>query len=459
MFPLAVLPAQYAGTLEVFETSRIDARSNQPFTIAPNPPPREVIIAADASFIPTVRLRANDRRWDYMLSYSPTFSVTDVELTPYAQPVVLNAGAASIGWHNRSVRLVLSEFGSYGVENLAYLYATPVAGQTTTAGQTQTMGQMGQTTTPGMGQTAGQALGQSGASPTIPLQTFPFGSSSTTASMQLRASERVTLSVSGGYSLSGNLANSAEANTVYPEQFGPTAAASVGYALSPSDSLVTIASAQQTTTPEGVCTSGAPGQLCREVTPSVTVAESIRHRLSSTTTISANLGVAASIYQLSSGRAWGILPIGGVAFVEAFSPPPKDPFGQLEASSLRLSADVASTVNVFTGSPSNRLQLTASLTNHVAPDVVVAVVAGALETVPLPQPDPSPLTVVNGGVEVRMRLTRAISLSAGLQAFWEKQENVGTLPVATTTATTGATTSASEVGYVSLTVRMPRLRL
>ena len=34
----AVLLAQYAGTLEISETSRIDARSNQPFPIAPRPP-------------------------------------------------------------------------------------------------------------------------------------------------------------------------------------------------------------------------------------------------------------------------------------------------------------------------------------------------------------------------------------------------------------------------------------
>ncbi len=47
MLITAVVAAQLAGTLEVFDTSRLDARSNQPFTLAPTPPAREVAIAAD----------------------------------------------------------------------------------------------------------------------------------------------------------------------------------------------------------------------------------------------------------------------------------------------------------------------------------------------------------------------------------------------------------------------------
>jgi hypothetical protein len=352
------------------------------------------------------------------------------------------------------VRILVSEAASYGWENLAYLYGAPVAGQTIMAGQSQAAGQMGQMT--GTTPTSGQTLGQMGAAPTVPLQTFPFGSSSSNAAVQVRATRSVTLFVSGGYSLSGNLANSTEASAVYPEQFGPTAAASVAYASSPVDTFVTTANAQQITTPMAVCAFGAPGQFCREVTPTLSVGETLRHRLSSTATISASLGVAGSVYQLANGNAWGILPVGGVLFMDRFSPPPIDPLTQLEPSGLRLSADLAPTVNVFTGSPSSRVQVNASLVNHVAPDIALGLVAGALQTVPLPRADPSPLTVVNGGVDVRVRLTRLISVSMGVQAFWQKQQNVGALPVATPT---GATTSAAEVGYVALTVRMPKLRL
>jgi hypothetical protein len=452
MLVTAFLAAQYAGTLELFDTSRIDARSNQPFTIAPTPPPREVAIAADASMTPTARLRLSDRRWDYLFTYSPTFTVTDIELSPNAQPVVVNSGTASVGWHDRTVRIFVTEAASYGWENLAYLYGTPVAGQTVSSGQAQ--GQTGQM----MGQTSTQPLGQTSVAPTVPLQLFPFGSSSTTAGGQVRATRSLTLSMSGGYLLSGNLTNSPQAATAYPEQFGPSATGSVAYSVSPIDSLVTIAKAQQITTPAGVCASGAVGQLCREVTPTVSLSETFRHRFSATASMSGSLGVAASVYQLPTGNAWGILPVGGVSFADRFSAPPKDPLAQLEPSGILLSADLAPTVNLFTGAPSTRIQLSASVTDHVAPDIVVAFVAGALETVPLPRPDPSPLTVFSGGVDVRVRVTHLISMSLGVQAFWQSQENVGVLPAATTTEATGRSTSASEVGYVALTVRLPKLR-
>ena len=85
------LAAQYTGTLEYFQTTRIDMRINEPLpTLAA--PPREVAIASDASFAPALRLRLSDRRWDFALTYSPTFMVTDIELISEAQPVALNAG-------------------------------------------------------------------------------------------------------------------------------------------------------------------------------------------------------------------------------------------------------------------------------------------------------------------------------------------------------------------------------
>ncbi len=391
------------------------------------------------------------------MTYSPTFTVTDIELTSLAQPVVLNSGTASIGWHNRSVRVVVSESASYGWENLAYFVtATPVAGQTIAAGQSQSSGQMGQATAQGPGQTSAQSVGQTGTAPTVPVQLFPFGSSSSRASVQLAATRSLTVSMSGGYSVSGNLAGTSQAAAVYPEQFGPSANASVGYAASPADSLITTATAQETTTPAGVCASGAPGQFCREVTPVISVGEALRHGLSGSSSIYASLGVSATVYQLSTGRAWGILPVGGVTYSKLFGAPPKDAYAQIEGSGLRISAELAPTVNVFTGSPSTRIQMTATVTEHVAPDITLRFLAGALETVPLPRADPSPLTVLNGGVDLRMRITRFISASVGLQAFWQTQKNVGVLP---TEATVGPSTSASEVGYVALTMRLPTLRL
>ena len=262
----------------------------------------------------------------------------------------------------------------------------------------------------------------------------------------------------GGYSLSGNLANNAQATTVYPEQLTPQGSASVIYTSTRSDSFVTVASAQETTTPDGVCVPpAAAGQYCRQVVPIVLLEESWRHRTSATGNVAASLGVSGSIYPLSNGEEWGLLPVGGVSYSERFGLAPKDPRDPLEPTSIHLSADLAPTVNVFTGSPSNRVQVTATFVDRFAHDASISLLAGALQTVPLPRPDPSPLTLFNAAIDLRVRLNRLMALSFGVQALWQEQQNVGLLPVAATTA--GNTTSAAEVGYVALTVRMPRVRL
>jgi hypothetical protein len=458
MIPTAVLAAQYAGVLDYSETTRIDARATQPLPQLALPP-REIALASDATFAPTALLRLGDRRWDYTLTYSPTFSVTDIEVSKAdgRTAVAINAGAASVAWHDRFVRVVVSESGSYGWESLGYLYATPVAGQGLAGGQT-TPGQTapGQTT-PGQttpGTTAGQAVGLTGA-PASGLKSFPFGSSNSTVALLVRASRTVSLSMSGGYSLSGNLTGDPRYSTIYPEQHGPLGSASVIYVPSALDTLATTVSAQQTSTPDGQCTSGPPGQLCKQDTPILLAQETARRRLSSTATVSASLGVSATIYQLSTGQAWGILPVGGVTYTDRFGAGPKDLRDPLEASGVRLSADVVPTVNVFTGLPSNRVQLGATLVTHLSPRATLSYVAGLVQTVSFPQPDPSPLTVLNGGMELRVRLTRLISASAGLQGLWQQQQNVGGIPGAPgTTATSG-----SEVGYLALTVRAARVKL
>ena len=71
MLAAALVLGQLAGVLDVSNTSRIDARLDQPLTIAPTPPPREVAIASDATFAPVARIKLSDRRWDYTLRTRP----------------------------------------------------------------------------------------------------------------------------------------------------------------------------------------------------------------------------------------------------------------------------------------------------------------------------------------------------------------------------------------------------
>ena len=143
-----------------------------------------------------------------------------------------------------------------GWENLAYLYGASVAGQPPAAGQTgNTTGSATGTTT--TGQTSGLTT-QSGTAP-IALQTlFPYGSSNTNVGVNVEAARTTTVAISGGYSLSGNLSNTTLATEVYPEQFGPFGRVSVSHRVSPVNTFVTIASAQNTRTPMGVCVPAPP---------------------------------------------------------------------------------------------------------------------------------------------------------------------------------------------------------
>jgi len=299
-------------------------------------------------------------------------------------------------------------------------------------------------------------------SSTLP-QWFTIGASNTSASVTLRATRQVTLLVSGGYSVSGNLSNNANnpnVAVVLPEQFGPFGAASVVYAVSKSDSLVTLASAQETTTPLGECfPPRAVGQYCRQVEPILQVQETLRHRLSTTATISLNVGAAAAIQQLTTEKAnetaWVILPTGGLTFTDRVGA-----IDNRDASTLTLSAQVGPVVDVNSGGLDNLVQTNAILKNPVAPNVFLSFTAGLLQSIP---PDPSPLTALNGGVDLRFRMTRQVDVSLGVQGFWQRQAFYGAVPVATTmgtavaAGTTAPTTTASEIGYVMLTARLPTL--
>jgi hypothetical protein len=446
MIAAAVLVAQYAGTLEVFDTTRMEARASQPLPVITGPP-REIALAADALTMPSARLRLKKRRWDLTLTYSPTLAVTDIELGSLAQPSAINAGTAILAWRDRLVRMTLSESASYGVQSAGFVNQYPQPGQTM-PGQTM----------PGQTAASGSAV------PAITL--FPFASSITNVSLLARATRRLTLSLSGGYSLNGDpIANRQEVtNGALPEQFGPSATASIIYALSRVATVTTLVTGQETTTPLGACVPAPPPptiSYCREVQPSVSVQEVARQVLSAHTALVESVGASAAVVPLENNQgvadvqALGILPIAGLTFTGRFGTPDSPPGGALRmtrAATLVLSAQLAPAVDVRTGFLSDRIQPTVTLTSRVAPRVYLGANVGAVQSIPIPRRDPSPLTAFSGGLDVRLRVTRWVDVNLGVQAYWQNQELSGTL------ASSTAPESASEIGYVSVTARSPMLR-
>ncbi len=444
MIAIAVLAAQYAGTLDLLGTARVDARVSDPLNLVDvSNRTEQIVIAGDAFLTATGRLHVSDRRWDYTLTYSPSFTAPDLELEfdsvppGTTTPTSIQAATASIAWHDRFASVIVSESASYG----ALSTALPYQAQGTAAGQTATAAQA---MTPGQTMSAGQTAATGQTALLSVEKTVPFGSSNTSATLTLRPERRTTVTVTGGYVSSGGL--DPDARKVLPEQFGPSASASLGYATSPADRLFTVASAQDTTTigpcPPPLFGPAPPGApFCRTETPIAQIEETLRHQLSSAATLSVGAGLAVSVVQTLvtptqvEDRNLAILPVAGVIYSLQLNP--------TGTHSLLLSSQLSPNVDLFTGLLSERLQTLAALTDQVAPRVTLALTAGVLRSLPFPTTSYA-LTTVSGGAEARIYLTQQIDLLLGEQNVWQEEAGYASQPV-------------SLVGYAGVTARAPTL--
>jgi len=420
MIAAAVLLAQYAGTLDFLDTTRVGTRATQPPALLSDPP-RKIVLALDLSTAPTARFRMADRRWSWTLSYSPVLTARDAELGlrwPSGSPqindaLLLHTGLATFGWHDRFVSVGLTEAAAYGMLNSALLYQLPAApGQTTPL--------------------------QSVPQPT----TIEFGSSNTEGNIAVRLARPVVAALSGGYMVSGGLDQN-----ILPEQYGGRAGASVAITLSRSDAVSTLANVQDLNT-SGPCPpvvpsppQPAPIALCRERTLVFQLQETLRHQLSAAATLSASAGAAVSeLVEHDNGQEILVIqPVGVVALNQRLGANP--------AAVLTLSAQLSPTVDILTGIPSERAQLTATMANPILSSVLITFTLSAMKSAALFTSDPSSdrylVTVLSGAIEGRVRLSPQVDLGVGLQAFWQDQENFATF--------------SSEIGYLSVTARAPTL--
>jgi hypothetical protein len=440
MIATTVLAAQYAGTFDLFDTTKVDTRATSPPPIIDAPRLEKVVLAMDVSTAPTVRIHLSDRRLECTLSYAPTVTAADVELG--LAPLVLHTGFGTVAWQDRRFRVTLSEAGAYGQLNSALLYQPPtLPGQPTVAGQPAVPGPPN--------------VVQAAPAPT----TIAFASSSTDANISVRSSRRTTVVVSGGYSLSGG--TSAYARTVLPQQEGPRGSVSVGYMLSRTDNVTTVVSVQDATT-SGACPplATSPGQAptppstqfsgvlnagLDEATQSpfcvtragvAQVLETLRHRISPTLSLSLGAGVSAALMQAPDlGEELVIQPAGTVTLI--------DGLGRNDTSTLTLSANVTPFVDSRTGLVDDRAGTTATLVDQLTPTLTFRFTASALQSIPFPATYPYPITMLTGGIEARTRVDRQLDYSLGVQTLWQNQTGYGTL--------------ASTIGYVSVTARAPTL--
>jgi hypothetical protein len=442
MVVTAVLVAQYAGTFDVADMTRFSLRASQP------PPsavahvngkavPGEVVLAADAATTLMARVNLRLHRWDYALGVTGSMSATDLE--EQVVPVFVAGANAAQAWHDRSVRVAFTESGSYGVLSAAVPYQQTAATSTTMPTQPGMTGQPTMTGQPGAMQ------GQTGAPGTTALLgqggTLTVGSFDAGGSLGWRASTRTAFAVSGGYSLSGGL--DAASRSVLPQGYGPHASLTESTILSRSETMSLSLSGSDSVA-VGLCTLFAPNANgeCREEVPSAGLTASLRHRISATGAVSAGVGVSATVAATPGLNELVIVPTGSVSVSNTVG-----------RRAYALTTSFAPTVDIRTGLPSNRVVVTASLTDRFAPRSTLGTAFSLTQSLPFPAADPFPLTSFSGTVEAKFAVDRRATVGFGLQGYLQHQSQAGP----TVGAPGGPEWGASEIAYVSVTANTPTL--
>jgi hypothetical protein len=456
MLPLCVLGAE-STVVEAFDTTRLGVRASQPLPQTPGPPLTQagrILFAGDASTSAGARLRVTDRRWIASLAYTISATETDFELIPVPGPQVVQTGTVYAAWHDRFWTVALSQSGTYSPAlDTHYLYYTVPQGTTEATAPTTTT-----TTTPGQGMPPMQRTGPgSVAGPTQmpggttqpnvqqttvhPHSSVVLGSSVSDLSVSARIGRRTLVLVDGGYQVYGGLTT--DSKFFYPVQYGSAANAGVYYRAGRDDTFSISASESETFT-TNLCLPPASG-LCHETVPIVYAQFGYRRQLPDRAYASAMLGISESIIQ-TQGLAQNhdelvLLPIATVTYSTGLARSASD--------QLVLTMQTVPTVDFLTGALSFRAIGLASWIQKLEPWCTVTATFGLTQSLPFPNAahyvEPSPLTLLSGGVEVRFRLDRQIDLTVSEQDFWQNQSGYGTL--------------ATELGYVGITVRTPPLRL
>jgi hypothetical protein len=160
-------------------------------------------------------------------------------------------------------------------------------------------------------------------------------------------------------------------------------------------------------------------------------------------TTGVNVSRATAVLPSSTQQLLVILPVLSATHTAVLGPKGE--------GTIALAVSMAPTVDMFTGHLSNRVQATWSLLQPLPmfPSILLAASAGVVQSLPVwtssVYSDPNVLTGLTGGLELRWHVNRQLDVSAGEQDFWQAQIGYGML--------------ASEIGYISVTVRTPAQRL
>jgi hypothetical protein len=488
-----LLLADYAGYVDVSDRSELQFRTTRqlssPLTAAIAPTTMGGATAAgtvtpalpaaaldnnglDFFTTPQLRVSMTNRRLEFTFSYLPSLTVTDAELVGGAQVQILNAGSVGAAWHaDRQVTVTVLEDGTYGRYNSANL--TPVPGVNAATGTTMTGGTQapptatGTATAPPMTTMTG-----TGANPALQVkpvpQTITVLSTRTAANVSVQADRRTHVTMGAAYYATGGLGSS---QINLPEQYGPSADASLIYDLSRHDASLTAARAYSSQFVAVPCLAltgyGSSADVCRPHDDVATITQGFRHDLERTTSLTAEAGVAfvRALNQDDQADRSVWLPSGRVSVAHRVAPMvegAKAAAGVVQAANeAQASVQLAPLVNSLTGGVSNFVQATGLLTQRLGPALSLRGTVGGGQAIPAGSPSAS--TLAQGEVELDFIVGRQVNLAAGARAFWQRQAQLPTTTGASVVYIAPGTPVAfaeffSAIVYFAVTVRAPELR-
>jgi hypothetical protein len=225
--------AQYRAALTVGDRTEVHARFTDASALASSKATGPVF---DLSTAPNAAVLLDNRHFAHSLQYSPRLTLRG-DAAPGGNPELLQSGTLRSTWRARHVSLALTESAAYGARNFGDL-----ATQTTTP-----------TAAPGPGVQVGSEPGR----PLVPLQLLPttrsisYGSTTTTLSSIVVPDRRWTLSTSAAYAMSGGTKHIGQ--LFLPVQSSGIFDASLAYALTRSDRILTSVSPSVTAIPKAIC--------------------------------------------------------------------------------------------------------------------------------------------------------------------------------------------------------------
>lgn len=357
---LLITAADLAGSFTV--SDRTEARVRAPGTNATG----TAAASLDLETVPEARLTLASRRVRYSFSYAPRLTLWDVNAG--AHPTWLNNGAARVEWHSELTRLSIDQVGSYGGVSFAYVSLMP---------------------------------GPEGAPPRVDAvpapQIIQYASSTTTLASRVTL-RRWAIDTSLGYRFDGGA--DVASRLVLPFQRGPFGEASLAYAASRIDHVVTTVAGSE------AAFSSGPESVVTEID------EGYRHAWSRTTETRLTVGISQVRARTTGITAYTFEthPVAEVVLEER----PPSAGGHVN---VRIGLRVGPVVNRLLGIVDERVQGTLAaaytyqrLTTH----------AFAIASQTVPPSAPYATELVSGELGAAYDVSNVVRFDVGVRGLWQR---------------------------------------